>query len=193
LKFLRYFLISLLISTCTVHQTYNYTIESSEELEKINMRLIIDVFFNNPDTPQIKIQAFPKELDNIEEIEIVFDMKFREDYSNNFNGICVGPEWTNFGSGEFSVSLKKNTNFKAVLTGELNTEDDDRCSNYFYYARYLTIRLNNQIKYNVGVATDYAGAYPDAPTVWKVNKDNEIDLIFMSNIETYSINFELSK
>ena len=71
MKFLRYFLISLLISTCTVHQTYNYTIESSEELEKINMRLIIDVFFNNPDTPQIKIQAFPKELDNIEEIETI--------------------------------------------------------------------------------------------------------------------------
>ena len=45
----------------------------------------------------------------------------------------------------------------------------------------------------VGVATDYAGVYPDAPNIWKVDNNKEIELIFTSNIERYSINFELSK
>jgi hypothetical protein len=43
------------------------------------------------------------------------------------------------------------------------------------------------------VATDYGGLYPDAPNVWKLDDNNEIELIFTSNIERYSINFELSK
>ena len=43
------------------------------------------------------------------------------------------------------------------------------------------------------VATDYAGEYPDAPYVWKQNKLNQIEEIGNSNIEKYSLNFELRK
>ena len=48
-------------------------------------------------------------------------------------------------------------------------------------------------KYLVGVATDYAGEYPNAPYVWKQNKLNQIEEIGNSNIEKYSLNFELRK
>ena len=35
--------------------------------------------------------------------------------------------------------------------------------------------------------------YPDAPEVWLINKNNVIDNIGDTNIEKYSLNFELSK
>ena len=53
--------------------------------------------------------------------------------------------------------------------------------------------MTNGETFYVGVATDYGGVYPDAPNIWKQNTSNEIELIFTSNIERYSINFELSK
>ena len=53
--------------------------------------------------------------------------------------------------------------------------------------------MKNGEEYFVGVATDYAGLYPDAPNIQKLDINNEIELIFTSNIERYSINFELSK
>ena len=39
----------------------------------------------------------------IDNIEMVFDMKFRDDYEDEFNGVCVGPKWDGFGPGEFSA------------------------------------------------------------------------------------------
>ena len=74
-----------------------------------------------------------------------------------------------------------------------DSETDDRCDNYFYYARYLNVNMTNGETFYVGVATDYGGVYPDAPNIWKVDNNKEIELIFTSNIERYSINFELSK
>jgi hypothetical protein len=50
---------------------------------------------------------------------------------------------------------------------------------------------NQRILY--GVATDYADNYPDAPNYWIVNENNEIEKIGNSNINKYSIYFELSK
>ena len=47
--------------------------------------------------------------------------------------------------------------------------------------------------YFIGVATDYSKEYPDAPFIWKQNKLNQIEEIGNSNIEKYSLNFELSK
>ena len=38
-------------------------------------------------------------------------MTFREDYQNDFNDVCVGPSWTKFGPGEFSIKLDKKSNF----------------------------------------------------------------------------------
>ena len=120
-------------------------------------------------------------------------MKYRDEYERDFNGVCIGPIWDGYGPGEFTVVLDENSSFKASINGKLSQESDDRCNNYYFYARFLDINLKNGISYLVGVATDYGGLYPDAPEVWKLDTNNEIELIFTSNIERYSINFELSK
>ena len=59
-----------------------------------------------------------------------------------------------------------------------------------WFRKFKTIDGDN---YLVGVATDYAGEYPDAPYIWVQNKLNQIEEIGTSNIEKYSLNFELSK
>ena len=91
----------------------------------------------------------------------------------------------------FTLNLSVSNNFKNVIVAEHSLADDDGCQNYFYYLRFLEI-TTEQSKYLVGVATDYADSYPDAPEIWKLNKLNQIEVIGTSNIEKYSINFELS-
>jgi len=193
LSLLRYLLISLLIISCTTTETYNYSIESKNDPNLIDSRFTFNIYKTNSENIEIEFQAFPKNADMIKNIEMVFDMKFREDYESEFNGVCVGPNWDGFGAGEFSVLLEQKSNFKSSIKGEFVNEIDDRCDNYFYYARYLNINMNNGEIFYVGVATDYGGVYPDAPNIWKVDNNKEIELIFTSNIERYSINFELSK
>ena len=61
------------------------------------------------------------------------------------------------------------------------------------YIRFLEINTKNGDQYLIGVATDYAQEYPDAPYYWKVNKNNQIDGQGTTNIEKYSLNFELKK
>ena len=90
------------------------------------------------------------------------------------------------------MELEKQNNFKKSIIGEINLSEDDRCDTYFYYLRFLDIQTIDGDKYLVGVATDYTGEYPDAPYIWKQNKFNQIEVIGTSNIEKYSINFELS-
>ena len=75
----------------------------------------------------------------------------------------------------------------------MDLNEDDRCKNYFYYLRFLTINLRNKDQILIGVATDYAKDYPDAPFIWLVNKNNQLEEIGTTNIEKYSLNFELSK
>ena len=193
MSLLRYLLISLLIISCTTTETYNYSIESKNDPNLIDSRFTFNIYKTNSENIEIEFQAFPKNADMIKNIEMVFDMKFRDDYESEFNGVCVGPNWDGFGAGEFSVLLEQKSNFKSSIKGEFVNEIDDRCDNYFYYARYLNIKLNNGEIFYVGVATDYGGVYPDAPNIWKVDNNKEIELIFTSNIERYSINFELSK
>ena len=189
----RYILISLLIISCTTTDVYNYSIESKRDYNLVDSRFIFNIYKSNLENTEIEFQAFPKNSDMIKNIEIVFDMKFREDYESEFNGVCVGPDWEGFGAGEFSVLLDEKSNFKSSIKGKYVNETDDRCDNYFYYARYLNVNMSNGETFYVGVATDYGGVYPDAPNIWKVDSNNEIELIFTSNIERYSINFELSK
>ena len=189
----RYILISLLIVSCTTTEVYNYSIESKKDYNLIDSRFIFNIYKSNSENIDIEFQAFPKNSDMIENIEIVFDMKFREDYESEFNGVCVGPDWEGFGAGEFSVLLEQKSNFKSSIKGRFVNEVDDRCVNYFYYARYLNVNMANGETFYVGVATDYGGDYPDAPNIWKVDSSKEIELIFTSNIERYSINFKLSK
>ena len=190
---LRYLLISFLFFSCTSPTTYNYSIETINPEENIDTRLTVNIYEDNSKNVEIEIQAFPKKGDLIETYQIVFDMKFRDDYESEFNGVCVGPKWDGFGAGEFSILLEQKFNFKSSIKGRFVNEIDDRCDNYFYYARYLNVNMTNGETFYVGVATDYGGVYPDAPNIWKVDNNKEIELIFTSNIERYSINFELSK
>ena len=193
MNLLRYLLISFLLITCTSTSTYQYSVESNNLSENIDLRLNFNIHEDNSNNHKIEIQAFPKELNLIDSYKIVFDMKFRDDYESDFNGVCIGPTWDGYGPGEFTVVLDENSSFKASINGKISQESDDRCNNYYFYARFLDINLKNGISYLVGVATDYGGLYPDAPEVWKLDTNNEIELIFTSNIERYSINFELSK
>ena len=59
--------------------------------------------------------------------------------------------------------------------------------------RYLIINLDDGNKIYTGVATDYAEDYPDAPHYWVLDKNNIIDKNGSTNIEKYSLYFELSK
>ena len=190
---LRYLLISLLFISCNIPRIYNYSIETSNPEENIETSLSINIYEDNSNNIEIAIQAFPKRGYLIDSYQIVFDMKFRDDYESEFNGVCIGPSWDLYGPGEFIIRLDHQSNFKNSIKGKTSQESDDRCNNYFYYARFLDISMKNGEEYFVGVATDYAGLYPDAPNIQKLDINNEIELIFTSNIERYSINFELSK
>ena len=184
-------LIFSLLIFCSNLTTYSYTIDSDDN-NIIESQLSINVEYLSKDKVKVSVQSFPVSDTNIESYNLVFDMKFREDYEGDFTGVCIGPSWEKFGPGEFSLELEKKNNFKKTIIGEINLSEDDRCDSYFYYLRFLDIQTNDGDKYLVGVATDYAGEYPDAPYIWKQNKLKQIVVIGTSNIEKYSINFELS-
>ena len=185
-------LIFLLLIFCSNLTTYSYTIES-DDTNTIESQLSINIEYLSKDKVKITVQSFPISDEEIEKFNLVFDMKFREDYEDDFTGVCIGPNWEKFRAGEFSLALEKKNNFKNTIIGEINTSEDDRCDSYFYYLRFFDIQTIDGDIYLVGVATDYAGEYPDAPYVWKQNKLNQIEEIGNSNIEKYSLNFELRK
>ena len=184
-------LIFSLLIFCSNLTTYSYTIDSDDN-NIIESQLSINIEYLSKDKVKVTVQSFPVSDTNIESYNLVFDMKFREDYEGEFTGVCIGPSWEKFGPGEFSLELEKKNNFKKTIIGEINLSEDDRCDSYFYYLRFLDIQTIDGDKYLVGVATDYAGEYPDAPYIWKQNKLNQIEVVGTSNIEKYSINFELS-
>ena len=184
-------LIFSLLIFCSNLTTYSYTIDSDDN-NIIESQLSINIEYLSKDKVKVTVQSFPISDTNIESYNLVFDMKFREDYEGDFTGVCIGPSWEKFGPGEFSLELEKKNNFKKTIIGEINLSEDDRCDSYFYYLRFLDIQTIDGDNYLVGVATDYAGEYPDAPYIWKQNKLNQIEVIGTSNIEKYSINFELS-
>ena len=186
------FLIFSFIIFCSTVSTYSHTIESDQNMDIINTNLSINTERISNTKYKVTIQSFPQKNKDILNYKLVFDMKFRDDYESDFAGVCIGPAWENYGPGEFTLNLNVSNNFKNFIIAEFNLADDDGCQNYFYYLRFLEITAR-QSKYLVGVATDYAEEYPDAPYVWKLNKLNQIEEIGNSNIEKYSINFELSK
>ena len=187
------FLIFSFIIFCSTVSTYSYTIESDQNMDIINTNLSINTERISNTKYKVTIQSFPKKNEDILNYKLVFDMKFRDDYESDFAGVCIGPAWENYGPGEFTLNLNVSNNFKNFILAEDKLLDDDGCQNYFYYLRYFEITTEQQNKYLVGVATDYAEEYPDAPYVWKQNNFNVIEEIGNSNIEKYSINFELSK
>ena len=193
MKSILYVLISFVVISCSSIDTYKYEISSSVENKNIESILIFNVresLFNNSIT--IDIQSFPKYSNKIKSYEMVFDMKVREDYVSDSN-ICLGPLWEEFGSGEFSIQLLKAYDFKNKITGIYDQASQDECKNYFYYLRNLVINLDNGDQIFIGVATDYAKEYPDAPYYWVLEKNNIIDKNGSTNIEKYSLYFELSK
>ena len=185
-------LIFSLLIFCSNLTNYSYTIES-DDANYIESQLSINIEYLTKDKVKVTVQSFPISDEEIEKFNLVFDMKFREDYEDDFTGVCIGPNWEKFGPGEFSLVLEKKNNFKNTIIGEINRSEDDRCDSYFYYLRFFDIQTIDGDIYLVGVATDYAGEYPDAPYVWKQNKLNQIEEIGNSNIEKYSLNFELRK
>ena len=185
-------LIFSLLIFCSNLTTYSYTIDSDDN-NIIESQLSINIEYLSKDKVKVTVQSFPASDKEIEKFNLVFDMKFREDYEDDFTGVCIGPNWEKFGPGEFSLVLEKGNNFKNTINGEINTSEDDRCESYFYYLRFFDIQTIDGDKFLVGVATDYAREYPDAPYVWKQNKLNQIEEIGNSNIEKYSLNFELRK
>tara|TARA_B100000287_G_scaffold180856_2_gene170883 strand:- start:95 stop:670 length:576 start_codon:yes stop_codon:yes gene_type:complete len=185
-------LIFLLLTSCSTLTTYSYTIES-ENVKNIETKLVINIEYLSKEKVKVTVQSFPISNLEIESYNLVFDMKFREDYESDFTGICIGPSWENFGPGEFSLALEKKNNFKDTISGNINLTEDDRCGSYYYYLRFFEIKSNLEDLFFVGVATDYGKEYPDAPYIWKLNKLNQIEEIGNSNIEKYSLYFELSK
>ncbi len=181
----------LFLISCSNITTYSYEIKS-EDNDKIDTQLVISIEYLSNREVKLSVQSFPISDKAIESYYLVFDMQFREDYENDTTGICVGPSWEKFGPGEFTLVLEKENNFKNTIFGETNLNEDDRCGSYFYYLRFFDIQTTNGDIYLVGVATDYVGEYPDAPYIWVQNKLNQIEEIGTSNIEKYSINFELS-
>ena len=183
----------ILIAFCTGIDSNLYQIESVDGTDLITTRISIDVEKNRNGNISISIQAFPKKADQIKNYNLVFDMKFREDYEGDFLGVCVGPSWEDFGPGEFSINLNNNNNFKNSISGKFLEDNDDGCDIYHNYVRFFQMETIDGAVYLIGVATDYAEEYPDAPYIWRQNINNDLEIIGTSNIEKYSLNFELSK
>ena len=190
---LRKTLIFLLLLSCSSIDTYSYSIESNFNDFNVDTVLSINIDYIGGDTIKITSQMFPKKATEIESYKLVYDMKFREDYQSEFNGVCIGPNWRDYGAGEFTQILSKADNYKNEIEGVINLSEGDRCNNYYFYLRFLEIKMKTDETYLIGVATDYAEDYPDAPNVWFQNQKGEIEVIGTTNINKYSLNFELSK
>ncbi|MDA9705729.1 hypothetical protein N9U94_00660 [Acidimicrobiaceae bacterium] len=183
-------------SFCSLLQTYNYEFNIEEIPNIYDGRISINITENSfySDTINLDIQLFPNSPDEVKYYVLTFDMKFREDYESDFDGVCIGPTWEKNKPGELKTILSKENNFKSRIDGKLQEESlRDGCNNYMYYLRYFEVVLANDKKILYGVATDYAELYPDAPYYWLLNKNNEIEKIGTTNIKKYSLNFELSK
>jgi len=186
------FLLAFIIS-CSNIDTTSYVIDSKDNSDLVNFRLTINVDEKTKEEANVTVQIFPQIDKQIDNYVLVFDMKFRENYEDEFNGVCIGPSWEGFGSGEFTLKLEKIKNYKSTITSNYSQDEDDRCKNYLYYLRFLEINTIDGEIYLIGVATDYLQDYPDAPYYWKVNKNNQIDEQGTTNIEKYSLSFELKK
>ena len=187
-------LLILVFSFCSVLQTYNYEINVDDENINHNGKLIIDIIDSqlSDDSFELNFQFYPNSQTLSEFYVLTFDMKFREDYESDFDGVCIGPTWNANKSGNLTILLNKENNFKSKEIANFDSIND-RCTKYIYYLRFLEANINSEKKIFFGVATDYAELYPDAPNYWLVNKNNEIEKIGTSNIKKYSIYFELSK
>jgi len=192
LRLLRLSIIAIFVGCCSTTSSFNYEIKSNNFDYVIPDR--INFFLNeSSSTADLTVEInFTQSDPKVETIELVFSMKFRENYEGEFNDVCIGPDWEENGAGEVRITLKNKENYKKTISAKKNL-DVDRCRNYFYYLREFKIITTQNETILIGVASNYAKIYPDAPEVWLINKNNVIDKIGDTNIEKYSLNFELSK
>ena len=109
------FLLAFIIA-CSNIDTTTYVINTKENPDLVNFRLIINVDEKTKEKANVTVQIFPQIDEKIDNYVLVFDMKFREDYEDEFNGVCIGPSWKGFGSGEFTLKLEKIKNYKSTIT-----------------------------------------------------------------------------
>ncbi len=192
MRLLRLSIIAIFVGCCSTTSSFNYEIKSNNFDYVIPDR--INFFLNeSSSTADLTVEInFTQSDPKVETIELVFSMKFRENYEGEFNDVCIGPDWEENGAGEVRITLKNKENYKKTISAKKNL-DVDRCRNYFYYLREFKIITTQNETILIGVASNYAKIYPDAPEVWLINKNNVIDKIGDTNIEKYSLNFELSK
>ena len=104
-------LIFLFFFACSNLAIFSYTVES-EDVNNIETQITITIEYLSKEKVKVSVQSFPVSDTNIESYNLVFDMKFREDYEGDFTGVCIGPSWEKFGSGEFFFGTRKEKQFQ---------------------------------------------------------------------------------
>ena len=109
-------LLILVLSFCSVLETYNYEINVDDENINHNGKLIIDIIDSQlfDDSLELNFQFYPNSQTLSDFYVLTFDMKFREDYESDFDGVCIGPTWNETKPGELTVILNKEDNFKST-------------------------------------------------------------------------------
>ena len=94
-------------SFCSLLQTYNYEYNIEEIPNIYDGRILINTTENSfySETINLDIQLFPNSPDEINYYVLTFDMKFREDYESDFDGVCIGPTWEKNKPGELKAIL----------------------------------------------------------------------------------------
>ena len=96
-------------SFCSLLQTYNYEFNIEDEINIYDGKLSINTtessFFT--DSINLNIQMFPNSPYEINYYVLTFDMKFREDYESDFDGVCIGPTWEKNKPGELKIILSR--------------------------------------------------------------------------------------
>ena len=114
MKPIKIILFIFVFSFCSLLQTYNYEFNIDDEINIYDGKLSINTTESSflTDSINLNIQMFPNSPDEINYYVLTFDMKFREDYESDFDGVCIGPTWEMNKPGELKIILSKENNFK---------------------------------------------------------------------------------
>ena len=126
-------LLILVFSFCSVLETYNYEINVDDDNINHNGKLIIDIIDSQlfDDSLELNFQFYPNSQTLSDFYVLTFDMKFREDYESDFDGVCIGPTWNEGKPGELTVILNKVDNFKSKVIANFDSNSlEDRCEKY---------------------------------------------------------------